>query len=78
MNPERATLPGVSYGRVPQPGQRAVVKQIDPPVYKLPDGLYPGDLVTLLDFSPGYWNVRRELDSKTYRISMTLIDRVLE
>jgi hypothetical protein len=62
----------------PQPGQRAIVRQIDPPVYKLPEGLFSGDLVILIEFSPGNWQVRREVDGTIHHISMTLIDRVLE
>ena len=60
-----------------QPGDRVVVKEIDPPVYRLPKGLQPGDVVKLLEFSPGYWNVERESDGLRARISMVNIDRTL-
>jgi hypothetical protein len=55
-----------------------VVKEITPPVYKLPEGLHPGDVVKLLEFSPGYWTVERESDGLRAEISMALIDRVLK
>lgn len=70
------------YGRAKvvmhQPGERVVVKEIDPPVYRLPNGLQPGDVVKLLDFSPGYWNVERESDGFRARISMVNIERTLK
>ncbi len=61
----------------PFPGQRAVIKDLDPPVYVLKGGLKDGDIVKLLEFSPGYWNVERESDGLCGRISMVNIERVL-
>jgi len=58
-------------------GDRVIVQEISPPVYKLRDGLRAGDLVRLDHFDHGYWDVTRESDGLQTKIYMILIDRIV-
>ena len=77
--------PGQSYRPVPRPRPRSphpfyprqicVTRQIDPPVYRLPDGLPPGTRVRVLTFDHGFWTVE-ELDppGRTWRVFVILLE----
>lgn len=46
--------------------------------YPLRDGLQPGDVVRLLKFDHGWWDVRRESDGLETKLNMMGIDRIVE
>ena len=54
-----------------KPGARTVLKN-DVKDYPLPDGLVAGDVVTILDFDPGYYRVRGR-DGREYSVSITSV-----
>jgi len=60
-----------------KPGDFAIVQDSTPPgTYPLRNGLRAGDLVKLLSFDHGYWNVRRESDGLETVIYTVNIDRI--
>jgi hypothetical protein len=54
-----------------KPGERTVLKN-DVKEYPLPDGLAAGDVVTILDFQPGYYRVLGR-DGRKYSVSITSV-----
>jgi len=62
----------------PRVGKRASVRNpVGPPVYTLPQGLHAGEVVVLLHFDHGYWQVVRESDSAPFCIYMLNVDQVV-
>src|SRR5262245_33968890 len=62
----------------PKAGTRVTVRLCDPPgAYPLRDGLQPGDVVLLLHFDHGWWDVQREADGSKTWINILNVGQVL-
>jgi hypothetical protein len=62
----------------PKAGSWVVVRASDPPgAYSLPRGLKAGDIVVLLNFDRGWWDVRLAENAEDFRINLLNVGEVL-
>lgn len=62
----------------PRVGTRVtVINPVGPPIYMLPRGLEVGEVVVLLNFDYGYWQVVRESDGAPFRIYLINVDQII-
>lgn len=69
---------GLSPLRGPKAGSRVTVCLSNPPgAYPLKKGLLPGDIVILLHFDHGTWDVQRGSDGATFQINLLNVGEIL-
>lgn len=60
-----------------RPGELCFTRQMDPAVYRLPEGLPAGVRVRTRTFSHGWWTVELEApDGRTWPVFVVLLERV--
>ena len=58
-----------------RPGQLCLTREMDPPVFRLPEGLSPGILVRTLEFAVGAWIVEEvNPPGRRFRVEINLLD----